>query len=210
MWGYGFFEGILRRHGYTAVAGVDEVGRGALAGPVVAAAVVLRGGGDYREIRDTKVLSAGIREVLAERIRREAVAVGLGAVDESEIDRINILQATRKAMIHAVSSLPLRPEMVLVDGFWLPDLDVPCMGIVKGDSRCYAIAAASIVAKVYRDSLMTSLAGTFPYYGFERNKGYGSDFHRRAIAEHGPCPIHRRSFGSVREFAVTGGVNGGR
>jgi len=84
------------------------------------------------------------------------------------------------------------------------------MGIVKGDSRCYAIAAASIVAKVYRDSLMTSLAGTFPYYGFERNKGYGSDFHRRAIAEHGPCPIHRRSFGSVREFAVTGGVNGGR
>ena len=177
---------------------------------MVAAAVVLRGGGDYREIRDSKVLSAGIREVLAERIRGEAVAVGLGTVDESEIDRINILQATRKAMIQAVSSLPLRPEMVLVDGFWLPDLGVPCMGIVKGDSRCYAIAAASIVAKVYRDSLMTSLAGTFPYYGFERNKGYGSDFHRRAIAEHGPCPIHRRSFGSVREFAVTGGVNGGR
>jgi len=210
MWGYDFFETILRKHGYSVIAGVDEVGRGSLAGPVVAAAVILECGGDFSDIRDSKVLSARSRDKVAGRIRREAIAIGVGAVGETEIDRINILQATKRAMIQAVSRLPIRPEMVLVDGFWLAGLTVPCMGIVQGDSRSYSIAAASIVAKVQRDKLMTAFAGNFPHYGFERNKGYGSTFHRQAIAEHGPCAIHRRSFGGVREFVAIGGDNGGR
>ncbi len=210
MWSYDFFETILRENGYSPVAGVDEVGRGALAGPVVAAAVVLKGRGDYQGIRDSKQLTARSREILAARIHREALAVGIGVIGEFEIDRINILQATKRAMIQAVSRLQVCPQMVLVDGFWLSGLSIPCMGIVRGDSQSYSIAAASIVAKVHRDRFMTSLAHRFPHYGFDHNKGYGSESHRRAIAEHGPCPVHRRSFGGVREFAARGGDNGGR
>lgn len=208
MWRHDFFEGALRKRGYRAVAGVDEVGRGALAGPVVAAAVILDGEGDYSDIRDSKILTARKRESLAARIQKEAVAVGLGAVAESEIDRINILQATRRAMLQAVGHLNVRPDMVLVDGFWLPGLDHPCMGIIDGDALSYSIAAASIVAKVHRDAFMASLASRYPQYGFERHKGYGSDFHRRAIVRYGPCPLHRQSFRGVREFISSGGVHG--
>lgn len=198
MWRHDYFEKLLRQNGYRHIAGVDEVGRGALAGPVLAAAVVLDGTGDYSPIRDSKTLSAGKRQMLAERIQSEALGVGLGWVSESEIDRINILQATHKAMRCAISGLPFIPDMVLVDGFFLPGLELPCIGIIKGDSRSYSIAAASIVAKVKRDAYMTALASEYPQYGFERHVGYGTDMHRRAIMAHGPSPCHRQSFQGVR------------
>jgi ribonuclease HII len=198
MWSHDYFEKTLRRNGFRIIAGVDEVGRGALAGPVFAAAVVLDGTGDYSPIRDSKVLSAEKRRLLAERIHAEALGLGFGCVSESVIDQINILQATHKAMRQAVASLPVLPDMVLVDGFFLPGLALPCIGIVGGDSRSYSIAAASIVAKVKRDAFMTSLASEYPQYGFDRNMGYGTEFHRRAIARHGPSPCHRRTFKCVR------------
>lgn len=197
MGSHDFFEKILRRHGYRVIAGVDEVGRGALAGPVVAAAVVLDGEGEYSEIRDSKVLSPRKRTLIAERIRGESLAMGIGSVAESEIDRINILQATQTAMRLAVDSLPLRPDAVLVDGFWLPGIEPHCVGVIHGDALSYSIAAASIVAKVHRDTVMSSLAAQYPLYGFDRHKGYGTRQHLEAIAEHGPCPCHRRTFAGV-------------
>ncbi len=205
MWSHDYFEKTLRRNGFLLIAGVDEVGRGALAGPVLAAAVVLDGTGDYSPIRDSKVLSARKRRSLAERIHAEALGIGFGQVSESEIDRINILQATHKAMRQAVANLPLSPDMVLVDGFLLPGLEMPCIGIIDGDSRSYSIAAASIVAKVKRDAIMTSLASEFPQYGFDRNMGYGTEMHRRALTYHGPSPCHRRTFQGV---LAMGGMNG--
>jgi ribonuclease HII len=205
MWSHDYFEKTLRRNGFLLIAGVDEVGRGALAGPVFAAAVVLDGTGDYSSIRDSKVLSARKRRSLAKRIHAEALGIGFGQVSESEIDRINILQATHKAMRQAVANLPLSPDMVLVDGFLLPGLEMPCIGIIDGDSRSYSIAAASIVAKVKRDALMTSLASEFPQYGFDRNMGYGTEMHRRALTCHGPSPCHRRTFQGV---LAMGGMNG--
>ncbi len=205
MWSHDFFEKILQGRGYRLIAGVDEVGRGALAGPVVAAAVILSGEGDYSEIRDSKIVPRRRRERLARRIRLEAVGTGIGAVSESEIDRLNILQATHEAMRQAVAGLPFAPDIVLVDGFWLPGLDAPCIGIVDGDARSYSIAAASIVAKVHRDSLMTALAAEFPHYGFDRNKGYGTEAHRSALAEHGACQIHRLTFAGVRSTHEFGG-----
>jgi len=205
MWSHDYFEKTLRCNGFLLIAGVDEVGRGALAGPVFAAAVVLDGTGDYGSIRDSKVLSARKRRFLAERIHAEALGVGFGRVSESEIDRINILQATHKAMHQAVANLPVSPDMVLVDGFLLPGLEMPCIGIINGDSRSYSIAAASIVAKVKRDAFMTSLASEYPQYGFDRNMGYGTELHRRALTCHGPSPCHRRTFQGVRAM---GGMNG--
>ena len=205
MWSHDYFEKTLRRNGFLLIAGVDEVGRGALAGPVFAAAVVLDGTGDYSSIRDSKVLSARKRRSLAERIHAEALGVGFGWVSESEIDRINILQATHKAMRQAVANLPVSPDMVLVDGFLLAGLEMPCIGIIDGDSRSYSIAAASIVAKVKRDAIMTSLASEFPQYGFDRNMGYGTEMHRRALTCHGPSPCHRRTFQGV---LAMGGMNG--
>jgi len=205
MWSHDYFEKTLRCNGFLLIAGVDEVGRGALAGPVFAAAVVLDGSGDYSSIRDSKVLSARKRRFLAERIHVEALGVGFGRVSESEIDRINILQATHKAMHQAVANLPVSPDMVLVDGFLLPGLEMPCIGIINGDSRSYSIAAASIVAKVKRDAFMTSLASEYPQYGFDRNMGYGTELHRRALTCHGPSPCHRRTFQGVRAM---GGMNG--
>lgn len=208
MWSHDFFEKILRGRGYRLIAGVDEVGRGALAGPVVAAAVILSGEGDYSEIRDSKVVSPRRRELLAERLRREAIGTGIGSMSEEEVDRLNVLQATHEAMRRAVACLPVSPDIVLVDGFWLPGLDAPCIGIVDGDARSYSIAAASIVAKVHRDAFMTALAAEFPQYGFDRNKGYGTKAHRSAIAEHGACPLHRRTFEGVRSMPAHGGGYG--
>jgi ribonuclease HII len=208
MWRSDYFEAILRGHGHRLIAGVDEVGRGALAGPVVAAAVILDGKRDYSEIRDSKVLTPRQRDRLAPRIRREALGVGLGSVAESEIDRINILRATHKAMVQAITDLPVLPDIVLVDGFWLPGLDIPCIGIIGGDARSYSIAAASIIAKVHRDALMQSLAVDCPQYGFDRNKGYGTKFHLDAIANHGPSPFHRRTFAGVLTPGISGGDYG--
>jgi ribonuclease HII len=197
MWSHDFFEKILRHRGYRAIAGVDEVGRGALAGPVVAAAIVLDGKGDYAEIRDSKVLSVKVRERLSARLKKEALGFGLASVSETVVDKINILKATHQAMRDALSNLPVRPEIVLVDGFWLPGLDVECIGIIGGDARSYSIAAASIVAKVHRDDYMSSIATDYPQYGIDRNKGYGTRFHLEAIRRYGPCPCHRLTFAGV-------------
>lgn len=207
MWSHDFFEKTLRTNGCPVVAGVDEVGRGALAGPVVAAAIVLSGNGDYGEIKDSKALTTKSRERLAARLRKEALTYGFGLVDEAEIDRINILQATHKAMRGAISNLSVVPDAILVDGFWLPGLDVHCIGIVHGDSLSYSVGAASIVAKVYRDSLMISLAEDFPEYGFDQHKGYGTQYHRQAIARYGACCHHRMTFRGLRDFRTAGGKN---
>lgn len=203
-----FFERILRTCGYGLVAGMDEVGRGALAGPVVAAAVILDGNGDYREFRDSKAMSVRARGRAAERIRETALGIGIGSASERDVDRINVFEATKMAMREAVARLPVRPDVILVDGFRLSGLDSLCIGIVDGDACSYSIAAASIVAKVHRDGLMRQLAEEYPGYGFEQNKGYGSEFHRRAIVAHGPCPSHRQTFGIVREMNSPRGDHG--
>lgn len=208
MWSHDYFEKILHGRGFRRIAGVDEVGRGALAGPVVAAAVIFEGTGDYSEFRDSKTLSRPRRDQLAARIEAEALGLAVGLASETEVDRLNVLQATRNAMREAVGRLRPIPDIVLVDGFWLPGLDIPCMGIVDGDALCYTIAAASILAKVRRDGMMGRLAAVYPQYGFERNMGYGTPYHTNALAMHGPCPCHRRTFGRVGEAATVGGLYG--
>ena len=184
--------------GFVRVAGIDEVGRGPLAGPVLAACVVLPPGFALDGIRDSKKLSAKQRERAEARIRAEAFAVGLGSVEPDVIDRINILQATHEAMRLAYSQLDPLPDFVLIDG--LPVRVFPCesrKALVQGDSHSVSIAAASIVAKVARDRLMCAYDTVYPEYGFAGHKGYGSAKHMDALREHGPCPIHRRSFAPV-------------
>jgi len=183
------------------VAGVDEVGRGCLAGPVVAAAVILPAAPDLPGLTDSKLLSPARRDRLAGLIRVQAVAWALGAVEAPEIDATDILRATLKAMGLAVGGLDRRPGLVLVDGNICPPLEAPVRAIVKGDLLVAAISAASILAKVARDRLMEGWALRFPRYGFERHKGYGTVEHRTQIARYGPCPIHRLSFAGVREHA---------
>lgn len=181
------------------VAGVDEAGRGPLAGPVVAAAVILPVHFDITGIEDSKKLSPAARERAFTRIKAEAVAVGIGIVDAPEIDRLNILRATHHAMRCALEDLlPVCPDVVLVDGLPVPDLHTDCRSLVRGDSRSVSIAAASIIAKVTRDRLM---AGVYherhPEYDFARHKGYPSPDHLAALERHGPCFLHRRSFAPV-------------
>lgn len=193
------FERRAMRRGYTAIAGVDEAGRGALAGPVVAAAVILPQDGDFSGIDDSKKLSPQQRDVLYDLIMAKSLAVGIGFGDERLIDRINILQATLHAMTEAVHSLSLAPDYLLIDGISSPSLDIPAQTIKKGDSASFSIAAASIVAKVTRDRFMVSLGEKYPAYGFPVHKGYGSRAHLGAIADLGPCPVHRVTFRGVRE-----------
>lgn len=178
------------------LAGVDEAGRGPLAGPVVAAAVVLPPSGWPEGIRDSKALPAARREVLAALIRGCA-GVGLGVAAPEEIDRVNIHRATLLAMARAVAALPVRPAHVLVDGKFLPGLDIPATAVVKGDALSLGVAAASVVAKVERDRMMLAAAARWPGYGWARNKGYPTAEHLRALAERGPTPLHRRSFAPV-------------
>ena len=186
--------------GYSAVAGVDEVGRGPLAGPVVCAAVIMPLEEEKRilGVNDSKKLSAKKREKLAEEIKRVARAYSIVEVDEGTIDEINILQATRVGMKRAVEELSLTADMVLTDGNMTIDIAAPQSAIVKGDALVYSIGAASILAKVYRDALMAKFAEEFPEYGFERNVGYGTAEHIEAIREVGICRIHRKTF--VKKF----------
>lgn len=180
------------------IAGLDEAGRGPLAGPVVAAAVIL----DERRIPDglddSKKLTAARRERLAEAIRDSALAWAIGLCEVEEIDRINVLQASLLAMRRAFDGLEPRPERALVDGNRLPELPCPAEAVVGGDGRVPCISAASILAKVHRDELMRTLHRQWPEYGFDRHMGYGTRSHLDALARHGPCPAHRRSFGPVR------------
>lgn len=179
------------------IAGVDEAGRGPLAGPVVAAAVILPEGLRIEGIRDSKVVPQKERESLFRQISISAAGIGIGVVDAVDIDRINILEATKRAMFEAVSALPLRPDMLLIDALSLPSLPIKQTPIIKGDATSAAIAAASIIAKVHRDEIMMRYHTLYPRYGFDRHKGYGTKAHLRSIKEYGPCPIHRKSFGGV-------------
>jgi ribonuclease HII len=188
-------ERALWRDGIQYVAGVDEVGRGCLAGPVVAAAVILPSSAILTGIRDSKQLSASRREAFTERIRRQALALGMGVCSPEEIDRLNILQASFEAMRRALYNLVLTPGHVLVDGHLpIPDLPWPVRPVVRGDQLSTSIAAASILAKTERDSLMHRLHHRYPDYGWDTNVGYPTAEHRRALAIRGPSPIHRRSF----------------
>lgn len=191
-------EGDLRAQGFTMVAGVDEAGVAPLAGPVVAAAVVLPPEGRLKRLDDSKRLSPAQREILYDVILRDAAAVGVGTAAVEEIDALNILQATRLAHRRAILSLPQRPHLVLIDGRHPADVPVPQLVIVDGDATCAAVAAASIVAKVTRDRLMAALAARYPQYGFDAHKGYGTRAHAEAIRRFGITPAHRRSFLPVR------------
>ena len=190
------YEREYLSRGYTAVAGVDEVGRGPLAGPVVCAAVILPLEEEKRILgaNDSKKLSPRQREALAEKIKETARAYSVAEVDEGTIDEINILQATRLCMKRAVEALSPAPDLVLSDGNMELDIAFPQRSIVKGDALVASIGAASILAKVYRDALMKKYAERYPFYGFERNMGYGTAEHIRAIREVGICEIHRKTF----------------
>lgn len=191
-----FYERAAERAGCRFIAGVDEVGRGPLAGPVVAAAVILplEEGTLIEGIDDSKKLSAARRERLAELIKERAVAYSIARVEADVIDGINILQATRLCMKNALAGLSVNADMVLTDGNMTLDIAAPQKSVVHGDALSYSIGAASILAKVYRDALMDGYAQEYPQYGFEKNKGYGTAAHIAAIREYGLCAIHRRSF----------------
>lgn len=191
------FEGDLAEKGYRLICGIDEVGRGALAGPVVAAAVILPLGCDIRGVRDSKLLTPRQREHLFNQISKEAVSIGIGQVDGRLVDTLNVLQATLLAMSISVQQLQVQPEYLLVDALTLPEIGIEQKGIVHGDNLSISIAAASIMAKVTRDRLMCHYHTQFPAYGFNLHKGYGTVRHLWAIQQYGPCHIHRRTFRGV-------------
>lgn len=191
-------ERELRLAGFQRIAGIDEVGRGSLAGPVVAAAVILPERHRIKGLRDSKVLSRARREALYERILDRADAVGVGCVEVEVIDRINILQATKLAMAEALGRLAQPPDHLVIDALSLRDVDLPQRAIIDGDAISASIAAASIVAKVTRDRICTELDDRYPAYGFARNKGYGTQHHLDALLTEGPCEWHRRSFAPIR------------
>jgi len=191
------YEARAWRSGVGRVAGIDEAGRGPLAGPVVAAAVILAPDRRVASLADSKLLTPERREELFLVIHERALAVGVSAVDHETIDRVNILEATRRAMAGALAALGVVPELVITDYVALPALPCPQRNLVAGDRRCASVAAASIVAKVTRDRLMLEADRRFPEYGFARHKGYGTAEHLAALDRHGPCPIHRRSFAGV-------------
>lgn len=187
---------------------MDEAGRGPLAGPVVAAAVILDPGRPIAGLRDSKLLSPRAREALAASIRARALAWAVGASSVDEIDAINILQATLLAMKRAVAGLVIAPDRALVDGDRLPPLACPARAVVKGDRDVPVIAAASILAKTARDAMLVTLDQGYPVYGFARHKGYGTREHLEALARHGPCPEHRRSFSPVARAGRNGLASG--
>ncbi len=188
------YERELINKGCVYICGVDEVGRGPLAGPVVCAAVIMPLDDVIEGVDDSKKLSAKKRETLSAEIIEKAVAYAICRVEPEIIDEINILQATRLCMKNAVESLAVKPDFVLTDGNMKLDIELPQKSIVKGDSLSYSIGAASVLAKVYRDGLMKDYAEKYPLYGFEKNKGYGTGKHIEAIVQSGICPVHRRSF----------------
>lgn len=196
-------ERLLRAQGYHYVAGVDEVGRGALMGPVIAAAVILPESFKARwksRVRDSKQLSAEVREYLYDFIKETAISYGVGASSSEIIDTLGIAKATRLAMIEAIEQLMPQPQFLLVDYVRLAETNLPQKGIKHGDSLCFSIACASIIAKVTRDRLVTEMDEEFPGYGFAGHKGYGTEEHLRSLREKGPCKLHRRSFNPVSEI----------
>jgi len=197
-----FFEAEARRCGYQLIAGLDEAGRGPLAGPVVAAVVILPRRFALPGLNDSKQVTEAFRERLYQAILKQAVASGVGLADEREIERINILQATRQAMCRAVQGLPVSPDFLLLDAVSLPSVRVPQRPIIKGDGFSVSIAAASILAKVTRDRLMRDYHQRYPQYNFHSHKGYGTPEHLRLLARHGPCAAHRQTFRPVAAVAA--------
>lgn len=195
------YERKLMEKGYTLVAGVDEAGRGPLAGPVVASAVILEVDTQIIGLRDSKKISEKKREGVYEDIKSKAIAFAYDVVDVQYIDDHNILNATLMAMKNAVCKLPVKPEYIFVDALRIPDIDIPQESIVHGDSVCACIAAASVIAKVERDKIMRSYDLLYPQYGFCKHKGYGTKEHINSIKKHGFCPIHRKSF-SIRGLNI--------
>ena len=191
---------IHSKYGFSLIAGVDEAGRGPLAGPVVAAAVIMPLGCFLPRVNDSKKLSPKVRAELYDLIKEQAIAVSSASADEKIIDRVNIYQATMNCMYEALFSLSRQPQEVLIDAVQLEQLPVPSMSIVKGDAKSVSIAAASIIAKVERDRLMDQYDKVYPEYGFAQHKGYGTAEHMAALRKYGPCPIHRRSFEPVRSM----------
>ncbi|NTV50860.1 MAG: ribonuclease HII [Geobacteraceae bacterium] len=194
------FEKVAYSSGFTCVAGIDEAGRGPLAGPVMAAAVILPVGLKINGVDDSKKLTPDKREKLFDVIMAQALSVGVGVMTPADIDRINILQATRCAMLAAVQQLSQQPDYLLIDGISTIDSTIAQKTIKKGDSLSLSIAAASIIAKVTRDRLMIEMDAEYPGYGFSGHKGYGSAAHMEAIRKFGPSPIHRLTFGGVKEY----------
>jgi ribonuclease HII len=192
------FEQKYRAEGYHAIAGIDEAGRGPLAGPVVAGAVILPEDFYLPGLNDSKKIPESKREEYFEVINNQALAVGIGIISATEIDEINILQATKKAMLMAVGQLGVSPDFLLVDAVKL-DMPYPSEALIKGDARSISIAAASIIAKVTRDRLMKELSLAYPQYGFHATMGYGTAEHMKAMREHGVTPFHRKTFAPVRE-----------
>lgn len=195
------YEDELRSQGYSLIAGIDEVGRGALAGPVVAAAVILPAGVSlswFELVRDSKQLNSGQRRSLFQSISSESVGVGIGVISHQIIDSVNILKATRMAMMQAVEKLTRRPDFLLIDRLGLSQCPIPQLGITGGDKTCISIACASIIAKVTRDNIMEELDQVYPGYGFAAHKGYGTRGHLCCLERLGPSPVHRRYFAPVR------------
>lgn len=197
-------ERALWTQGVARIAGVDEVGVGPLAGPLVAAAVILPRECGLRGVDDSKKLSAARRRALHDEIGGCAIGIGIGIVEVGEVERLNTYWAAIEAMRRALTALPMAPEQVLVDARTIPGLGIPQMALVKGDARSYSIAAASIVAKVRRDEMMADLDRRFPDYGFARHMGYGTAEHLDALARFGPCPEHRRTFLPVAQARLPG------
>ena len=199
------YEMTMTKQGFEKIAGIDEVGRGPLAGPVVAAAVILPTDFYLPGMNDSKKLTERKREELFEIIINEAISYSIGVVHADEIDHLNIYQATKKAMAHAVNQLSIMPDFLLIDAMEI-DVPIPQENIIKGDTKSVSIAAASIVAKVTRDRLMKDYSLQYPEYSFDKNMGYGTKEHLEAIHQYGPSPIHRKSFSPVKEMVenITG------
>ncbi|RJP80776.1 MAG: ribonuclease HII [Desulfobacteraceae bacterium] len=197
------FEKTAWSNGFTKIAGVDEVGRGPLAGPVVSASVILPASFPESDITDSKKLSPRKREALFLHICDHATAIGIGIIDSAEIDRVNILQASLLSMALAVNNLSVSPDYLLIDGIFPISSELPQQTIVKGDSLSISIASASIVAKVIRDRLMEKYHRQYPLFAFDKHKGYPTKCHREAIRNHGNCPIHRKTFKGVKEQVNT-------
>lgn len=198
------FENAKRGEGYSLIAGIDEAGRGPLAGPVSAGAVILPKGFTHDLLNDSKKLTEKKRELLYEELTSDSsILWSLSYAETDEIEEINILKATHAAMERAAQSLSSTPDFCLIDGLPVPNFPLPSEGIVKGDGKSLSIAAASIIAKVSRDRLMVKYAEQYPEYGFERHKGYGTKLHMEALAKHGPCPIHRVTFAPVAQLLLS-------
>ena len=199
-----FYENKCYNNGCKYICGIDEVGRGPLAGPVVAAAVILRKDSYFEGLNDSKKLSEKKREELYEQIKKEAVAYAICEVDNTEIEKYNIYNAARIAMQRAVKQLEVKPDFLLIDAMPFDNYSIPNFSMVKGDEKSVSIAAASIIAKVYRDNLMKEYAQKYPYYDFENNAGYGTKKHLRGLKEYGVTPIHRRDFEPIKSM-IQGG-----